>query len=108
MITPRLDTMRLTTQLDPMLIPYMSRNIILSFNSLIPDLVASWNWTIHALVEVLHFMVAVQCLLSQKRGSPGTTRLVAEVIPPERMRLWLTTNLLGMNVLEYNERSWSL
>ena len=85
-------------QPDPMFIPYMSGKIIPPFNSLIPNPLASRNRTIHALVEVLCFVVAVQCLLSRKRGSPGTTGLVAEVTPLRRMFLVPTTIWLGMNV----------
>ena len=66
MITVQLATMRLTSHLDPMFIRYMSGEIILSFNSLIPNPLASRNWTVHALVEMLRFMMAVQCLLCWK------------------------------------------
>jgi len=53
-----------------MFIQYMGRKIILSFDPLIPDPLAPGDWAIHALVE-LRFVVAVQCLLSWKRRSPG-------------------------------------
>ena len=59
MIQPRLVTVRLTRQLDPMFIPYMSRKIILSLDPFIPDPPASRNRTIYAFVEVLHFLVAI-------------------------------------------------
>jgi len=65
-----------------MFIQYMSRKIILSFDPLIPDPLAPGDRTIHALVEVLHFVVAVQCLLSRKRRSPGATWFAAEITPP--------------------------
>ena len=51
--------MRLTRQSDPMLIPYMGGEIILSFNPLVSDLVAPGNRAIHSLVEMLHFVVTV-------------------------------------------------
>ena len=85
MIPPCLVTMRLTRQLDPMFIPYMSGKIILSFNTLIPYPLAPWNWTIDAHVEVLHFTMAVQCLLRLEGGSPSAVRLTAEVALPLRM-----------------------
>ena len=86
------------TELDPMFIPYMSGKIILSFNPFIPDPLATRNWAVHTLVEVLHFVVAVQCLLSQKRSLPSAARLAAEVTLPLGMFLWPTTELLGRDV----------
>lgn len=81
-MTTRSVPVGLAVQPDPMSIPYMSRKIILSFNPLIPNSLAPRNRTIHALFQVLHFVVAVQCLLSQKQGSPGATGLAVEVTPP--------------------------
>ena len=66
MIIGRLIAVGLMTQFDPVFIPYMSGEIILPFNSLNPDLLAPGNRTIHTLVEVFDFIVAVQCLLGKK------------------------------------------
>ena len=80
-----------------MFIQYMSRKIILSLDPLIPDPLAPGDWTIHAFVEVLHFVMAVQCLLSRKRRSPGATLFAAEVTAPLSTRtcLWLAVGELG-------------
>ena len=82
--TPRLITLGLTRQPDPMFVQYMSRKVIPSFDPLIPDLLTPRNRTIHALVKVLYLVMAVQCLLSWKRGSPRATRLETGVTPPLR------------------------
>ena len=73
MITPCLITMRSTRQLDPMLIPYMGRKIVLSFDPLMPDPLTPRNWTIHASVEVLYFVVAV-CFVEKetRQVQPGS------------------------------------
>jgi len=68
-------------QPDPMFIQYMSRRVILSFNPLIPNPLTTRDWTVYKDIEIFHFVVVVLCLLSQKRGWPGTTRLMAEVTP---------------------------
>jgi len=67
-----------------MFIQYMSGKVILSFDPLIPDPLAPGDRAIYALIEVLHFVVAVQCLLSRKRRSPGAAWLAAEITPPLR------------------------
>jgi len=67
-----------------MFIQYMSGKIILSFDPLIPNSLTSRNWAIYTLLEMLHFMVAVECLLSRKRGWPSATWLVARVTTPLR------------------------
>jgi len=73
----------------------MSGKVILSFNTLIPDLLTPRNRTIHTLVEVLHIVVAVQRLLGRKRGSPGAPWLKAGVAPPLRTCLQPTAERLG-------------
>ena len=42
-----------------MFVQYMSGKVILSFDPLLPDLLAPGDWAIHTLVKVLHFVVAV-------------------------------------------------
>ena len=96
MIKPRLITLGFTRQPNPMFIQYMSGKVILSFDPLIPNLLASRDWAIHALVKVPHFVVAVQRLLRRKRGSPGATWLTARVTPPLGACSRPTTQPLGM------------
>ena len=79
-----------------MLIPYVSRNIILPFNPFVPNPLAPGNRTIYPHVEMLHLVVAVQCLPCGKRGLPGATRLMAEVSPPS-MCLFSAAEPLEMN-----------
>jgi len=81
-------------QHDPMFVQYMSRKIILSLDPPIPDPLASRDRTIHPLVEVFRFVVAVQRLLSRKQRSPGAAWLAAEVTPPLRACSWLTAEEL--------------
>lgn len=46
-----------TGRFNLMLVPHMGTKVILSFDSPIPDSLASWDWAIEALLEMLHLIV---------------------------------------------------
>jgi len=64
-----------------MLIPDMSIKVVLPFDSLIPNALASRDWAIEAFLEMLRLTVTVQGLLHRKWGWPSATGFIANIFP---------------------------
>lgn len=102
-VHPRLITLGLTRQSDPMYIHDMSGKVILPFDPLVSNPIAPRDPAVYAKVEMLRLAVAVQSLLRGEREPPGATGLAAEVTPSRGPCSCATMKLLEMEI-EY--RCW--
>jgi len=68
-----------------MLTPYMSTEVILPLDPLIPNSLASADWTIVALLKMHHLMMTGQVLLPPKREWPSAASFITKIALQERI-----------------------